>query len=165
MDVAYIQSITIYVSYYTSYSILALDNIGYICNFITFTSKQLRQNSCEWYFLMSAVFDFLYINFGLFTKLVREQYGSTLQNINLAWCRIRVFLTWVLPCFATGYLVLAYIDRCLSTSTSTRFRPFSQIKVLPLHINLSNMIFNRTVLHYPVPMLIFYRCIVLSGQV
>jgi len=78
---------------------------------------------------MSALFDFLYINFGLFTKLSTEQYGSTLQNTNLIWCRIRVFLTWVLPCFATSYLVLASIDRCLSTSTNTRFRSFSQIKV------------------------------------
>lgn len=129
MSVTYIESITIYVSYYTPYGILLLGNIGCICNFLTFTSKQLRRNSCGWYFLMSAIFDFLYINFGLFTKLSSEQYGSTLQNSNLAWCRIRVFLTWVLPCFATGYLVLASMDRCLSTSQNTRLRSFSQLKI------------------------------------
>src|SRR5262249_50735718 len=93
------------------------------------TSKQLRSNSCGWYFLMSARFDFLYINFGLATKIASEQFGSTLQNTNLIWCRLRVFLTWVLPCLATGYLVLASIDRCLSTSTNARLRSFSQIKV------------------------------------
>jgi hypothetical protein len=78
---------------------------------------------------MSAVFDFLYINFGLFTKLASEQCGSTLQNTNFAWCKIRVFLTWVLPLFATSFLVLASFDRCLSTSTSARLRSFSQIEV------------------------------------
>ena len=129
MSVASIQAITTYVSYYTPYVLLVIGNFGCICNFITFTAKQLRQNSCGWYFLMSALFDFLYINFGLFTKLASEQYGSTLQNTSLAWCRIRVFLTWVLPLFATSYLVLASIDRCLSTSTNTRLRSFSQIKI------------------------------------
>jgi hypothetical protein len=129
MNTASIQLITAYVTYYTPYVILVLGNIGCICNFITFTTKQLRQNSCGWYFLMSALFDFLYINFGLFTKLATDQYGSTLQNTNLAWCRMRTYLTWVLPCFATGYLVLASIDRCLSTSTNTRLRSFSQLKV------------------------------------
>jgi hypothetical protein len=129
MGVASIQTLTTYITYYTPYVLLVIGNFGCICNFITFTAKQLRQNSCGWYFLMSALFDFLYINFGLFTKLASEQYGSTLQNTNLAWCRIRTNFTWVLPCFATGYLVLASIDRCLSTSTNTRLRSFSQLKV------------------------------------
>ncbi|CAF3924603.1 unnamed protein product [Rotaria sp. Silwood1] len=129
MDAVSIELITSYVVFYTSYVILVLGNIGCICNFITFTTKQLRQSSCGWYFLMSALFDFLCINFGLFTKLETEHYGSTLQDTNRVWCRIRIFFTWVLPCFATGYLVLASIDRCLSTSTNTRLRSFSQIKV------------------------------------
>jgi hypothetical protein len=129
MDVKTIQTLTSYISSYTPYILLVFGNIGCICNFITFTAKRLRQNSCGWYFLMSAVSDFLYINFGLFTKIAAEQYGSTLQDTNLAWCRIRVYLTWVLPCFATSYLVLASIDRWLSTSTNTRLRSFSQIKI------------------------------------
>ncbi len=114
---------------YMPYIILAFGNFGCICNFITFTSKQLRKNSCGWYFLMSALFDFLYLNFGLFTKLATDSYGSTLQHTNLAWCRIRIFLTWTLPCIATGFLVLASIDRCLSTSQNTGLRSFSQLKV------------------------------------
>jgi hypothetical protein len=78
---------------------------------------------------MSAIFDFLYINFGLFTKLLTIQYGSTLQNTNLAWCRIRVFLTWVFPSISTGYVLLASIDRYFSTAYHARLRSFSQIKI------------------------------------
>ena len=129
MDIASIQTINTYITRYIPYVLLVIGNISCICNFITFTAKRLRQNSCGWYFLMSAVFDFLYISFGLFTKLASEQYGSTLQDTNLAWCRIRVFLTWVLPLFATSYLVLASLDRCLSTSKNARLRSFSQMKV------------------------------------
>ena len=129
MDLSSIQSLTFYLSFYAPYFILVIGNIGCLCNFLTFTTKSLRQNSCGWYFLLSAIFDFAYINFGLITKLASEQYGSTLQNTNLGWCRIRVFLTWVLPCFATSYLLLASLDRCLSTSRSVRLRSFSQIRI------------------------------------
>jgi hypothetical protein len=129
MEIASIKRIKTHITSYIPYIILVVGNIGCICNLITFTAKRLRRNSCGWYFLMSALFDFTVINFGLFTKLASEQYGSTLQNTNLAWCRIRTYLTWVLPSIATGYLVLASIDRCLSTSTNTRLRSFSQLKV------------------------------------
>jgi hypothetical protein len=147
MSIAYIDTITTGVSYYTPYAILCVANFGCICNFITFTAKQLRQNSCGWYFLMSALSDFLYVNFGLFTKLSTDQYGSTLQNTNLAWCRIRVFLTWVLPCFATGYLLLASIDRCLSTSTNTRLRSFSQLKMAHRMTCVPIIIYSLTTCH------------------
>ncbi len=93
MAAASIQTINTYITYYTPYVLLVIGNISCICNFITFTAKQLRQNSCGWHFLMSAVFDFCFINFGLFTKVSSEQYGSTLQNTNLAWCRIRTNFT------------------------------------------------------------------------
>jgi hypothetical protein len=129
MDAVSIGTIKSYITFYISYVILLFGNIGCLCNFLTFTSKQLRQNSCGWYFLISALFEFLYINFGLFTKLSTEQYGSTLEKTNLVFCRLRIYLTWVLPSIATGYLVSTSIDRCLSTSTSTKLRSFSQIKV------------------------------------
>ncbi|CAF2106199.1 unnamed protein product [Rotaria magnacalcarata] len=129
MNSASIESFTFHLIAYASYITLIFGNIGCICNFITFTAKQLRQNSCGWYLLMSSLFDFLFINFGLFTKLAAEHYGSSLRYRILVWCQLRIFLTWVLPCFSTGYLVLASIDRYLSTSKSARIRSFSQIKV------------------------------------
>jgi hypothetical protein len=179
MNIASVQLLDTYITFYIPYVILIFGNIGCICNFITFTTNQLRQNSCGWYFLMSALFDFLYINFGLFTKIATEQYGSTLQNTNLAWYRIRTYLTWVLPCFATGCLVLASVDRCLSTSTNARLRSFSQLKVayrmsfIPVILNALTtshqfvfvLIFDQLVLHYRVLILIFYQRIASFGQV
>ncbi|UJR10837.1 hypothetical protein I4U23_015024 [Adineta vaga] len=141
MDIVSIQNLRAYITLYTPYIILVLGNIGCICNFTTFTVKQLRHNSCGWYFLMSAIFDFIYINLGLFSKLASEQFRSTLEDSNFVWCRLRAYLTWVLPMISTGYLVLASLDRCLSTSQSTRLRSFSQIKIahrmtyLPIIVN------------------------------
>ena len=163
MDVPRILALTASIVYYTPYVILAIGNTGCICNFITFTAKQLRQNSCGWYFLMSALFDFLYINFGLFTKLASEQYGSTLQNTNLVWCRIRVYFTWVLPCFATGYMVLAAIDRCLSTSVNTRLRSFSQLKVAYRMTCIPIILYSLTTSHQFVYYNLLPKCVPLPG--
>jgi hypothetical protein len=163
MDVASIQTLTTYITYYTPYVLLVIGNFGCICNFITFTAKQLRQNSCGWYFLMSALFDFLYINFGLFTKLASEQYGSTLQNTNLAWCRIRTNFTWILPSIATGYLVLASIDRCLSTSTSARLRSFSQLKVAYRMTYVPIILYSLTTSHQFMYYYLLPKCVPLPG--
>ncbi|CAF1449353.1 unnamed protein product, partial [Rotaria sp. Silwood1] len=42
---------------------------GSVCNVITFISRQLRFNSCAFYFLCSTIFDLLYLVFGGITRL------------------------------------------------------------------------------------------------
>ena len=163
MNAVSIQTINTYISRYIPYVLLVIGNISCICNFITFTAKQLRQNSCGWYFLMSAIFDFLYINFGLFTKLASEQYGSTLQNTNLAWCRIRTNFTWILPLFATSFLVLASIDRCLSTLRSVRLRSFSQIRVAHRMTCVPIILHSLTTCHQYFYFVLQPTCVALPG--
>lgn len=147
MDLPSIQLLTKSIIFYTPYIILIFSNIGCIGNFLTFTTKQLRQNSCGWYFLMSAVFDFLYINFGLFTKLASLQYGSSLIFTNITWCRIRVFLTWTLPCISTGFIILASIDRCLSTIENFRFHLMNKIKIAHRMTCIPIILYSLTTLH------------------
>lgn len=109
--------------------ILVIGNIGCLLNLITFTFKQLRTNPCGWYFLMSAIADIWIINFGLITKFVNDRFGCTLYSTSHSFCKIRIFLTWTMPCISTAYLVLAAIDRYLSTSKNTRFRSLSRMHV------------------------------------
>jgi hypothetical protein len=78
---------------------------------------------------MSAITDIFLINFGLITKLSSDHLGSILYNTSRIYCKLRIFLTWTLPCISTSYLVLAALDRCLSTSENARFRSFSRIGV------------------------------------
>lgn len=117
------------ITLYIPFVILILGNFGCLLNLITFTNKKLRRNSCGWYFLMSTIFDFAYLNFGLISKLASDHYGSMLENKSSAYCKIRVFLTWTLPCISTSYLILATLDRCLATSKRPRLRLFSQVKM------------------------------------
>jgi hypothetical protein len=129
MDVASINRMTSDLTLYGSFVLLFFGNIGCVCNFITFSSKQLSRNSCGWYFLMSAITDFLLLNFLLPTKMASDYYGNTLNSTSSIYCKIRTYIGFVLPSISIGYLMLASLDRCLATSQSTRLRSFSQIKM------------------------------------
>jgi hypothetical protein len=129
MSVATFNVITHEISLYVPCLILLVGNVGCLFNFVIFTCKQLRQNSCGWYFLMSSIIDLFIINFGLITKLLSDYFGINYQNSSRLYCKLRIYIIWVLPCISTSYLVLAALDRCLSTSENVRYRSFSQIKV------------------------------------
>lgn len=128
-------SVTIYdninrqLSLYAPCVLLFFGNIGCILNFITFTAKQLRQNSCGWYFLLSAIVDFAIVNFGLITKLFSDYFGSKYHNTSRTYCKLRIYIIWLLPCISTCYLVFAALDRCLSTSEKTNYRSFSRLYI------------------------------------
>ncbi|CAF1373139.1 unnamed protein product [Adineta ricciae] len=129
MDVGYINRITSDLALYGSFILLILGNIGCLCNFITFSSKQMRQNSCGWNFLMSTIADFFLFNSLLPTKMASDYFGNTLILTSSLYCKMRTFIGFTLPSISLGYLVFAALDRCLATSQSTRLRSFSQIKV------------------------------------
>ena len=129
MSAATFNSITLQISLYAPCILLIVGNVGCILNFVTFTAKQLRRNSCGWYFLMSAVNDLFILNFGLITKLLSDYFGIDPHNRSRIYCKFRIYISWVVPCISTSYLVLAALDRCLSTSSSTRARSFSKIRI------------------------------------
>ncbi len=129
MSSATFDSIKHEISLYIPCFLLLFGNIGCSLNFLTFTTKKLRENSCGWYFLMSAIIDFLIINFGLITKLLSDYFGISYQNQSRLYCKLYIYIIWVLPCISTSYLVLATLDRCLSTSEKTHFRSFSRIRI------------------------------------
>ncbi|UJR35428.1 hypothetical protein I4U23_028185 [Adineta vaga] len=129
MNIEEVNKLTISLTLYIPLIILFIGNIGCILNLLIFTSKELRRNSCGWYFLMSSISDIFLINFSVITRLSSDHFGSNYQNTSRVYCKIRIYLTWTFPCISTGYLVLSSLDRCLSTSEKTRYRLFSQIKI------------------------------------
>ncbi len=124
-----IKDITNSMTLYGPFILLVVGTIGCLCNFITFTSQQLRNNPCAFYFLCSAVFEFLSLTFGLITRLAADQYNSTLQHTDKAFCKLRAYLISALPLVATYFVLLAAIDRYMSSSVHARLRAFSQMKV------------------------------------
>jgi hypothetical protein len=128
-DLALIQVATLRLNYYGSIAILAIGTLGCLCNFITFTAPQLRHNSCAFYFLAAAVFELCSITFGLISRFPADNLGSTLLQTDQAFCKLRAYLVSAIPLVATYLVLLASIDRCLSSSVHARLRAFSRIKV------------------------------------
>ncbi|CAF1052485.1 unnamed protein product [Adineta steineri] len=127
---ATIQIVTKQMTYYGPIILLIVGIIGCLCNFLTFTSPKLRQNSCAFYFLCSSIFEFLTITFGLSTRLAADYLGSNLQNTNRIYCKIRAYLVSAIPLIATYFILLTAIDRCMSSSIHIRLRSFSQMKIV-----------------------------------
>ena len=126
---ATIQIVTSHMTFYGPIVLLIVGIFGCLCNFLTFTARQLRKNSCAFYFLWAAVFEFLSITFGLASRLAADHLGSNLQNTNQIYCKLRAYLVSAMPLIATYFVLLSAIDRYMSSSIYARFRAFSQMKV------------------------------------
>ncbi|CAF3171339.1 unnamed protein product [Rotaria sp. Silwood2] len=113
--VATIQIVTGEMNYYGPIIVLTFGIFGCICNFITFTAAQLRKNSCALYFLSATIFDFLSIAFGVTTRFANDDFGSNLQNTNRAYCKLRSYLTTVIPLASMYLVLLSSIDRYMSS--------------------------------------------------
>ncbi|CAF1364196.1 unnamed protein product [Rotaria sp. Silwood1] len=126
---ATIEIVTIQMTYYGPIILLTVGIFGCLCNFLTFTSRQLRENSCAFYFLCSAIFEFLSITFGLSTRLAADHFDYDLQNSNRIFCKFRAYYVSSIPLIATYFILLSAIDRYMSSSTDVYLRSFSKIKV------------------------------------
>ncbi|CAF4522008.1 unnamed protein product, partial [Rotaria sp. Silwood2] len=124
-----IHSITIQMTYYGPIILLIIGIVGCLCNFLTFTSRQLRKNSCAFYFLCSSLFEFLSITFGLTSRLAADHFGCNLQHTNRFFCKFRAYYVSCIPLIATYLILLSAIDRCMSSSAHVYLRSFSQMKI------------------------------------
>lgn len=119
-----ISGITLYVPYFT----IIFGTLGSIFNLLTFTSRQLWNNTCGLYFLCSAIFDLIYLMVGALTRLMSDHYPYVLPSRSVVYCKLRYFVSIIAPTLATFFVALASIDRCLLTSSSRKWRNFSKIK-------------------------------------
>ncbi|CAF2174532.1 unnamed protein product [Rotaria magnacalcarata] len=85
------------VNYYGPIILLAFGIVGCICNLITFTALQLRNNYCAFYFLASTLFDLLSIRFGVSIRFATDHFGSNLLHSDRVYCKLRAYLVSAIP--------------------------------------------------------------------
>ena len=147
-----LQRITREISLYMPIALLIFGTCGCLCNFITFTSKELKNSSCAFYFLCIAIIEFSTFYFGLISRLANDRFGSTLFSTNQIYCKIRSYLIVTLPSLVTYMILLTAIDRYMSTKDEVRYRAFSQLKVAyrvaPLTILLTMILSSHMLIFY-----------------
>ena len=160
---ASIRIVTTQMTYYGPIILLIIGIISCFCNFITFTSPQLRKSSCAFYFLLSSIFELLGVTFGLISRFAADHLGSTLINTDRVYCKLRAYLVSVLPLIATYLILLSSIDRCLSSSVSARLRLFGQKKVAYIASAVAILLALASGLHIVIGYDLRPRCAALPG--
>lgn len=147
-----LQRITREISLYMPIALLIFGTCGCLCNFITFTSKELKSSSCAFYFLCIAIIEFCTFYFGLISRFVNDHFGSRLFSTNQIYCKIRSYFIVTLPLLVTYMILLTAIDRYMSTRDEARYRAFSQLKVAhrmaPLTILLTMILSSHMLVFY-----------------
>ena len=115
--------------YYGPWILLGIGTFGCVCNLITFTAPQLRTNSCAFYFLIATLFELSYITFGLLSSSASNLFGSTLLSTDRIYCKVRAYLVYAIGLMPTYLILLASVDRFVSSSVHARLRTFSRVKV------------------------------------
>ncbi|CAF1173372.1 unnamed protein product [Adineta ricciae] len=118
-----------WITFYASFLTIIIGTLGGLCNLLTFTSKQLRYNPCAFYFLCSTVFDMMYVLFGGTVRIMQDHYTNRLPTESNVFCKCRIYLVVALPTLSTSFLMVASIDRCLSTSNSSEWRQLSKMHI------------------------------------
>lgn len=113
---------------------------GCFFNIIIFTSKQLRKSSCAFYFLCTAMLELFILFFGGISRLATEHFGSTFINQNRSFCKIRSYLITSFGSIATYLLMMAAVDRYMSTSVHVRHRGFSQLKIAYRIVSVTSIV-------------------------
>lgn len=124
-----LQLVTNWMTTISLFLLISFGLFGCVCNIIIFTSKKLKKNSCAFYFLCTALFESFILCFGGISRLATEHFGSNFINENRIFCKIRSYLITTLGTIATYLLLMAAIDRCMTTSVHVRYRAFSEKKI------------------------------------
>lgn len=137
------------ITLYCPLIIIIIGTVGCLGNFLTFTSIKLRKNSCSFYFLCATVFDLLTLDFGALTRLLADHFGVMLYHQVRVYCQIRQYLVTSLPALATLFIVLAAMDRFMSTSSRQVYRSFATIRNARWIGFVSTLICLLCYIHYP----------------
>ena len=133
---------------------IAFGTFGNIFNIIVFTRRSLRTNPCSMYFLASSVANCFVMYVALLTRYLASSWSIDPSATNMAWCKIRYFLIYPPLSLVLWFIVLASIDRFLSSSHNIQHRQFSTLPiarkiillttVLMFFINIHVLVFART---------------------
>jgi hypothetical protein len=109
--------------------LVALGIISCVLSLIIFTQKDLRKSPCAIYFVVHNIANLFYIFFVILVTLLQRGYSIDPGSYNLAYCHLRFYFYYLFGALSPFYLILASVDRILSTSLTIRIRQYSTRRV------------------------------------
>ena len=128
-DISWLNYINVQMNRYFPLPFVVFGTIGLILNMIIFTRRSLCNNSCVQYLLYNSLSNLIVLYWVVTTRLISDGYGNDLSLRSNIFCKIRYFLTYYSRTLATWFIVLACVDRWLSSiQANQRFNrvPFAR---------------------------------------
>lgn len=115
------------ISRYFSMFIFFFGTIGNILNVLTLSQQRLRRIPCVFFFNAASICSLISIDFGLITRVLS---GWTVDpTYTVSWfCKFRTYVVFSSRAMVFWLIVLATVDRWLSSSTDALHRQLSSIK-------------------------------------
>ncbi|CAF1279099.1 unnamed protein product [Adineta steineri] len=104
---------------------IILGTFGNVINILIFSRRSLRKNPCSIYFLALSINNIFALYVALLTRLLSSGWQIDPSNTNNILCKLRIFFSYVSLCLTQWFIVLASIDRFLSSCRTVRYRQFS----------------------------------------
>ncbi|CAF4336472.1 unnamed protein product, partial [Rotaria sp. Silwood2] len=112
---------------YLSIIILLFGTVGNILNCLVLSQKALRKNPCSWLFLASSITSLITLISGVAVRLMAGWSADLTDTI--PWlCKFRIFVLFDSRTIASWLIMLATVDRWLSSSIKVNRRHMSTLK-------------------------------------
>jgi hypothetical protein len=118
--ISWLSYINVQMNRYFPIPFIVFGTIGLILNIIIFTRRSLWKNSCVQYLLCNTLSNFIVLYWVVLTRIFSDGYGNDLSLRSDSFCKIRYFLTYYSRTLSTWFIVLACIDRWLSSIQAKR---------------------------------------------
>ena len=107
--------------------ILLFGLCGTLWNLLVFRHPRFRSNSCCTYLLAGSIASLVELVFGLSDRIIKKGFHIDWTSSNIAWCKIRYFLSSCASLIALSCLVMSLIDRFFSTCSEIRWRRLTSV--------------------------------------
>ena len=147
MDLSLFTSITTNLYRYGGILFLILANLGNILSLLIFFQRSWRKNVCVFYFLISLLIDFIYINSSMLGSILIFGFNIDLTKSNVFLCKIFKYSTFFPSTLSPTILILASIDRLLISSQNIDIRLYSSRRLACFLISISTIFWSIFFLH------------------
>jgi hypothetical protein len=125
--IALLNNVSTQLNRYFAIFIFLFGVVGNITNTLVLMQRPLRSNPCAWLFLVSSIACLISILSGLIPRFL-STWNTDMTNTNQVLCKLRIFIFFDSLTIAFWLIMLATVDRWLSSSTDVTRRRRSTLK-------------------------------------
>ncbi|UJR17597.1 hypothetical protein I4U23_004493 [Adineta vaga] len=125
--IGFLNNVSFQINRYLGIFIFLFGAIGNIGNILVLSQKPLRSNPCTWLFLISSISSLMTVLAGVTPRFL-STWSADLTNTNQFLCKLRIFIVFDSITIAFWLIMLATVDRWLSSSINANRRRMSTLK-------------------------------------